>query len=301
MLSPEGRCRFCKGLGHLSYSRYENLLREIKFNMAPDFNVTNIEIVTDSDITIMDEIFLPLVEHYYHVMFNVTENRLLHSKIRNNTLRNIHLNIDSSKGSIEIENNVFIGSGIAIIKEDIGDKSTTNTTIIVQDNMFQGQYRRSVLEMRNTENISLIGNYFENLQFTYPNAMAEELNSGILCDKSQFNIHDSIFKHVKLDNVLHLNNCSVEMDNINVLENTSPIINTSSTIINIEHSRVKFSNMMFQNNIRSICIHLSKGELLVQNISMSGNQINSSESMIRVEASQIVVIGVTAVNNTGQL
>ena len=48
--------------------------------MASEFNITNVDIVTDSDITITDEVFLPVFEHFYQVAFNVTKNRIIHTE-----------------------------------------------------------------------------------------------------------------------------------------------------------------------------------------------------------------------------
>ena len=288
----------CKGLGNSSYSRYKHLLREIQFNMAYEFNVTNIDIVSDSDITITDEVFLPVVEHFYQVAFNVTENRIIHTEIRNNTFRNIHFYLDSSKMSIDIEENIFIGSGITILKEI---ENIATTTILVQNNMFQGEYRSPVLEMKNTKNISLKGNYFKNLEFTYPNAKEEELNSGIICDNSQIELQDSVFKQVKLDNMMRFKACVFQIVNVNALENAPPANNISCTIINMENSRGNFSNMVFGNNEECIYVQMRRVELVVHNISLIENKLNSMDGMINVEASHIALLNVSAFNNTGPL
>ena len=288
----------CKGLGISSYSKYEHLLREIQFNMASGFNVINVNIVTDTDIMIMNEVFLPGNEHFYQVTFNVTENGIIHTEIRNNTFRNIYLYLDSSKMSIDIEENIFIGSGITILKEI---ENSATTTILVQGNMFQGKYQRPVLEMKNTKNISLIGNFFNNLEFTYPNAKEEELNSGIICNNSQIKLQDSVFKQLKLDNVMRLKACVFQIVNVNALENSPSVINTSCTIINMENSRGKFSNMVFRNNEECIYVQMRRVELVVHNVSLKENNIHSADSMIKVEASHIALTNVSAFNNTGSL
>ena len=230
---------FCQGLGKSSYTQYESLLRDIQFEMASDLNTINVNVVTDTAVSIIKEVFVPVDYQQYHMVFNVTWNGLRDSTFKDNTFRNLHIYLDSSKGSINIKKNKLNGSGITIFR-DIG--SITQTIIMIQDNLFQGEYQRPILEFRNTENISLKNNDFKNLQFTYSNAKKEELNSGILCINSQIRIGNSAFKCVNINTVLRFNYCIIEMVNVTVLENTTPVINTSSTVFNMVNSRGNFSN-----------------------------------------------------------
>ena len=265
----------CKMLGKSSYSRYESVLREIQFDMASELNTANVHVVTDSDITIINKVFLPVVEQDYQVQFNTTNNGLIHIEIKNNAFKKLFLHLDNSKGSINIAENLFIESGIKILRdiEYIGQATA------MQGNVFEGKYRRPVLEIRNTENISLKGNTFKNLKFAYQNSQNEEKDSGILCSNSELKIFGCSFKRVEFNTVLHLKNCSVEMKNTSVRENTR-------------------------------CIHLWKGELMVHNSSFIENEIPSpdianeltlSDSMINVQVSHILLDNVVVVNNRGPM
>ena len=287
---------FCQGLGKSSYTQYESLLRDIQFEMASDLNTTNVNVVTDTAVSIINEVFVP-VDQQYHVVFNVTWDRLRESTIKDNTFRNLHIYLDSSKGSINIKKNKFNRSGITIFR-DIG--SIAQTIIMIQDNLFQGEYQRPILEFRNTGNISLKVNDFKNLQFTYSNAKKEELNSSILCINSQIEISNSAFKRVNINTVLRFNYCIIEMVNVTVLENTPPVINTSSTVINMVNSRGNFSNTIFTKNKGRIFMNVQNGELLVQNISISGNEV-TSETMMNIGTSNISLLNVTTVNNKGHI
>ena len=208
--------------------------------MASELNTTNVKIVTDSDITIIDENFLPVVKHHYQVEFNVTGNILIHTRIRNSTMKNLNLHLNRNTGSISIEQNNFTGSGIVIVD--------LSAQVIIQNNIFQGEMQRSLLEIVNAKNIHLKDNYFENLHYTYASFKEEKMNSGIICQNSYINLHDSTFKHVKLDTLLRLHNCSVKVENINILESIPAVFNTFCTLVNMEHSTGNFSNLMFTNN-----------------------------------------------------
>ena len=291
---PSEAQKFCEGLGKSSYSKYEHLLREIWLNITSELNETYVHVVTDSDVAISDEVFLPVAEQHYEVEFNVTGNRLIHTRIRNSTFKNLHFYLSSKTVSISIEQNIFIGSGMIFtnLTEEV-------TEVIIQDNLFEGELLRPIFIFKNAKNIYLKGNFFENLQFKHVSSIEGELSTGINCDKSEIKLQDSVFKQIKLDTVLHLNNCSMEIKNVSVLENAPPIINTSFTVINMDNSKGNFSNVVFANNEESICFLVRRGELLFQNISISGNQLTSSDSMMNVIGSRIALIDIMVVNNTG--
>ena len=268
--------------------------------MTSELNTTNVNVVTDADIAIINEVFVPVDEQQYHVKFNVTWDRFRESTIRNTTFRNLHLYLDNSKGSINIEKNKFNGSGITMFR-NVQGTTQVQVIIMIHDNLFQGEYQRPILEFRNTGNISLEVNNFKNLRFTFPSAKEEELNSGILCFNSQIKISDSTFKHVKLDTVFLLNHCIIEMVNVAFLENTPPVLNTSSTVINVVNSRGNFSDVMFAKNEGSICMDVRNGELLVHNIFFSRNELASSGTMMNIRTSNISLVNITAVINKGNI
>ena len=171
------------------YTQYQSLLVAVRFSMISGLKVTHVNIVTDTHITINDEVFLPLFhDQYYQIEFNVTCGRLLHSTIRNNTLKNLHLHLDSSIGSVNIKQNVLNGSGIKIFKgmEDPGN------SISVENNFFQGHYERPALEFWNTNNISLKNNSFDSLQFNY-----------LHIQTPFWNFDNESFKNHYFDNFLH--------------------------------------------------------------------------------------------------
>ena len=209
------------------------------------------------------------------------------------------LHLGSSKGTINIEENTFIGSGIKIIKNiEVTEQSII---IIIQKNAFQGKYQRSVVEMRNMKNIFLNSNSFEIVYFAYPSSKDAAKSSGITCDNSDIKLFNTSFKHVTFSTVLHLNNCSAKIENINFLNNMPTHVTPHSTLIYMANSKGNCSNVNFANNKECICIQIWKGTFLAQNISFFTNQFNSSDSMMNIRASHLILINVTAVNNTGQV
>ena len=124
------------------YEDYDTFLKELHFNLMSEFIVTNAKIVTDSDITISNVVFLPPGDLHYQMDFNVTGNGLIYTNIRNNTFKNFHFELDNSKVSINIVENVFIGSGFTIFK---GTENIVKP-VIVGNNILQGVYQRPALE-----------------------------------------------------------------------------------------------------------------------------------------------------------
>ena len=276
-----------------TYDGYRNSLYSHISTELPTIYRVN----TATDITISNEIFLPIHKNLLQVEFNITRDRLIHITIRNNTFKNLHFHLDS-KTSVNIVDNIFIGSGIKIMEENKDSPKVT----LKKNNRFQGNYRKPVMELINMKNVSLTYNYFENL---YSHLRGEVLSIGIFCNSSELELSDFSFKNLKIDNFIHLDSCSVQMDNVRVLGN--PLINNiGNTAIKMKKSNGTFSNMMFVDNhgSRFFSIYAWKGELLMQNITFHGNYLHSfslSHAMIYIAYSHISIINITAVKNKGGL
>ena len=281
---------------YIAQSTYDGYRNSLYSNISPQL-VTIYRVNTATDITISNEIFLPIHKNLLQVEFNVTGDRLIHITIRNNTFENLHFHLDS-KTSMNIEDNIFIGSGIKIMEENENSLKVT----LIKNNRFQGNYKRPVMELVNMKNVSFKNNYFENL---YSHLRGDVLSIGIFCNSSKLELSDFSFKNVKLDNFIHLDSCSVQMDNVRVLGN--PLINNlENTAIKMEKSNGTFSNIMFLDihGSRFFSIHAWKGELLMQNITFHGNYLHSfflSDAMIYIAYSHISIINITAVKNRGSL
>ena len=280
---------------YIAQSTYDGYRNSLYSHISPELP-TIYRVNTATDITISNENFLPIHENLFQVEFNVTGNKLIHITIRNSIFKNLHLHLDSSRSSVNIEENIFIGSGIKIVEEN---EDTAKVTLI-KNNRFQGNYKRPVMELINMKNVSLKKNYFENL---YSHLRGEVLSIGIFCNSSELDLSDFSFKNVKLDNFIHLDSCSVQMNNMRVLGN--PLINNNeNTAIKMKKSNGTFSNMMFLDihGSRFFSIHVLKGELLIQNITFHGNYLHSFSlyhAMIYIAYSRISIINITAVKNSG--
>ena len=116
----------------------------------------------------------------------------------------------NSNGTVIIDGNTFIGSGIKIINE-IKEYSALLNII---NNTFQGIYIRPVIEFWNVKNVSLKEIYFEYLQMIHSHLHDEDCSLGIVCNNCNFNFYDSSFKNVSLATFIHLSKCTVEIDNV---------------------------------------------------------------------------------------
>ena len=93
-----------------------------------------LNVVTDSNVTITNEVFLPMDDHHYQVQFDVMGNGSTCTTVSNNTFKNMYLLLDSSRSPLIIMDNIFIGSSIKIIKE-----SKDSLTVLIENNIFQGR------------------------------------------------------------------------------------------------------------------------------------------------------------------
>ena len=143
--------------------------------------------------------------------------------------------MDYSKGSMIIEQNVFRGSGIVIT-------SAEDTTINIENNQFVGDYQRPVLVFSNTLAVSLRKNNFENLKVSDDYLKYDRLASAILCYNSSIKLLHSSFKDVTLNTIISLENCSMEMMNVTLLENTRCSSCAQQVMIEMINSQGNFSN-----------------------------------------------------------
>ena len=268
-------------------------MNECKFSkMVSAFDVT-FRVNTATDIAISNEVFLPRDMQHYQIEFNVTSSKLVHITFRNNTFKNLHIHLDNSIISANIEENIFTGSGIKIFKESENGAKV----ILIKNNKFQREYKKSAVEFWNTENVFLKNNYFKNFKIIESFLNDDKQSIGIICHISKIKMSDSLFEHVKLEMVMLLENCSVEMDNIS-FKNTSSRIGSVHTEIKMEGTRGFFSNMMFVNNTGRSCIHVQNGELQLMNTTFYGNEMYWGYT-IEGESSNIQFTNVTAVKNKG--
>ena len=217
----------------------------------------------ETNITISNEIFLPVHKLLYQIEFNVTGDRLFGITIRNNTFENLYFHLDNSKGSVNIEENVFIGSGIKFIKE-VKDSAVS---IILENNIFQGNYKRPVVDLQNINSVSFRKNYFENLHsYLY--------NSILQFDSIELQLLDILFKNTQVQTVKHLDNCFVEMNNVSFVEKPFFHLYEVQTVVEMETTNGTFSNMIFVENNGSNLFSVRKGELLLQNITFSRNKLH---------------------------
>ena len=136
------------------------------------------------------------------------------------------------------------------------------------NNIFQGIYKRSVVEIWNVKNVLLKQNYFKNLQMIKSDVYDAKFFIGIVCNNSD--IYDSSFNNVSLRTSINLDHSSVNMDNISFFEN-SLTFNYAYSAITMDKSKGSFSNMIFADNYRCDFVSVSNGELLAQNLTFSGN------------------------------
>ena len=244
---------------------------------------------SDSDITIINNNFLPVHDQLYQIDFNLTRNGLINITITNNTFKNLYFHLDNSKSTMNIEENVFIGSGIKIIEE--ANDSAVST--IIENNIFQGLYVGPVIELWNVRNVILKQNYFQNLQMIKPYLDYAKLSVGILCTNSIFGLSYSSFNNVTLKRFIQLDYCSVEMDNVRFFKNA---LDYGYSTVRMEKSNGTFSNIIFADNFQCDGFSVWKGELLLQNVSFSGN---NHGLLATVFVSNIVLINVTAETNRG--
>ena len=256
----------CEASIQSSYSQYKDLLIEIQFDMLSQLNVSYLNVVTDSNVTINNEVFLPMDDHHYQVQFDMRGNGSTRTTFSNSTFKNMYLHLDSSRNPLIIKDNIFIGSSIKIIKE-----SKDSSMVIMENNAFQGDYERSLVEIWNTENVSLKNNHFANVESVNYYSGDDKLSSGILCISSQIKLHDSSFKHINVDVIINFENCSVEMSNVSVSENTPTFLSgfgAEPTAIKMRNTNGKLDNMMFSDNKKLMFIHVQSGGVWLENITL---------------------------------
>ena len=188
----------------LHYNKLYSSLIKVISEFHPIYRVNS-----DTDITIHNETFLPFYNQIYQIDFNIPRNASINIIITNNTFKNLYLRLINSEGTMIIDGNIFIGSGMTFTKE-INDTSL----LIIVNNTFQGIYFKPVVELGNVKNVSLKENNFENLQMITSLIYEGKHSMGIVCNSSRLNVHDCSFKNMTLDTIIQLDYCSVKMDNV---------------------------------------------------------------------------------------
>ena len=277
-----------KNVSQSYYGIFRSSLREIYQGILSELPIIYY-VNTDTDITISDEKFFPIYDHRYQIFFNATQKELINTTIRNNTIKNLHLNMINTESSVIVDGNIFIGSGIKVVNKVKEDSAL----LIITNNTFQGISIRPVVELSNMKNVTLNANYFENLQILKSFIYEGIPSIGIVCNNWRFNLYDSLFKNMTLSTIIHLDYSLVKMDNLNFLKN-----NLYSAAIRMIKTNGSFSNIIFADNSGRACFDVSNVELLLSNVTFSGN---SFRVLTIVWISHIVLINVTAEKNTGQL
>ena len=276
-------------ISHGTYNSYRNAFGDAYSEVLLGIPVI-CKVNTATDITIFNETFLPIDEQLYQVEFNVTGSRLIHITIRNNTFKNLFFHLNNIKSSVNIKGNVFIGSGIKIMNE-VKDSAVS---IVTENNIFRGNYKRTVVELHNIKNVSFKNNDFENL---YSHLYR---STGVLCHSTDIELHHISFKNVRLNTIVKFDDCLVKMTNVSMVESPLSHLVWIQIAVLVEKTNGTFSDMSFVQNNGTSLFAVQKGELLMQNINFNGNSLcryHDNDAMISAEESHIVLIGVNAVRN----
>ena len=145
------------------YYQYAGIFRnEIQLHMASELESKNFQILTDTDIKMTSEIIMADSQtniHFFQVPMISNRNKSIHIDILNNTFHKVHLYLDNSRISAHIKDNVFTAAGITISSIS----ADSHQPVILENNIFQGNKAKTVLEVRDTTNVIMSSSAFQHL------------------------------------------------------------------------------------------------------------------------------------------
>ena len=266
----------------------EQFVKETHEEFISQLKSLMVEIYINTNIDLTNETLLDSDTHYYYNLHIIsTENRTLHIDILNSNFYRVHLHLDNKKISAQIKDNVFVEAGVTI--------SSTPThihqSVVFENNTFQGNNSKTILEVRDTNNVYIYSTVFRNI--FGPTVFVNSI-PGMLCHNSQVEIQDILFQNVPFFPVFEISNSTFAIESLEISDTDFTSIHFSLVIplLYIRHSEGVVKKSHFQNNTYAKCFDVRDGNVNFQKMNVvdtsKGSVGSISDAVVNVYNASII-------------
>ena len=239
-------------------SRANKIYNQIKRSIIYGLEQISFNLISDSDIMI-DKAFLNTERNsdtHYHINITSQNHTTIEVKVKDSIISKFSFCVNANQISLQVLNCRFKEAVFEIFSK----KDSVNLPVTFNNCKFYGDVFDSVIQIVNTDNVSLLSCTFsdlhmagstniENSHDAFVNEQTKCL-SLVICTESQIEIQDISFSDISLSYsescLIHLHKCNVTISNISV-QSTS-VYSTLDGIVRIQESTLFIDGISFGNN-----------------------------------------------------
>ena len=239
-------------------SRTDKIYNQIKSSIISGLEQISFNLISDSDFMI-DKMRLNTGSNndtHYHISVIPKNHTTIEMNVKDSIISKFTFHVNANQISLQVQNCSFKETDFDIYsKIDSG-----NLPVSFNNCKFYGDVFDSVIQIENTQNVSLLSCSFLNLNMTGSTNIQKSQDSFVneqtkclallICSESQIEIQDISFSDILISYsescLIHSHKCNITVSNISV-QNTS-VYSTLHGIVRIQESTLFIDGISFGNN-----------------------------------------------------